>query len=224
GNPEEIDVRGWELFMHEGSHHFILRANRCGDADQNGIDDCDEPGFDARFPQGFAPCEQFGYRWAFMVGAQTPHYLVDYQTPTTGVAVHLRKNQPLLLNSHYTNPFADTMAEVWVNVTPADPATVTHRARILFEEIANVFIQVPPGTETHDASSRSCAFRDDPLCQLAGEPGPTTDRWAFLGMVSHMHKRSMKFVADLAGADGQRIARPDDMTDRDDGTSHLYVN
>ena len=137
--------------MHEGSHHFILRANRCLDRNQNGISDCDEPDFDSKFPTGFAPCEQFGPGWAFMVGAQTPHYLVDYQTAETGVAVHLRKNQPLLLNSHYTNPFANTMAEVWVNVTPVDPTLVVHPARILFEEIANVFIKVPPGTESDAA-------------------------------------------------------------------------
>jgi hypothetical protein len=216
--------------MHEGSHHFILRANRCRDADQDGISDCDEPDFDARFPTGFAPCEQFGSGWAFMVGAQTPHYLVDYQTAETGVAVRLKKNQPLLLNSHYTNPFADTTAEVWVNVTPVDPALVVHRARILFEELANLFIKVPPGTTSNAATYLSCAFyadpagNFDPLCELAGEPTPTADRFAFLGMVSHMHKRSGKFVADLAGLDGTRIARPDDMTDPDDGTPHLYVS
>jgi hypothetical protein len=231
GNPEDIDVGQWELLMHEGSHHFILRAFRCTDAagndvdrDHDGVNDCDEDSFDAQFPTGFAPCEQFGYGWAFMVGAQTPHYLVDYQTAETGVAVHLRKNQPLLLNSHYTNPFADTMAEVWVNVTPVDPALVTHRARILFEEIANVFIKVPPGTESHAATYLSCAFRDDAICGAAGEPHPTVDRYAFLGMVSHMHKRSQKFVADLSTSDGTRVLRSDDMTDTDDGTSHLYVS
>jgi hypothetical protein len=223
GNPEAFDVGQWELFMHEGSHHFILRAFRC-DPDAQGAANCDSPDFDAQFPSGFAPCEQFGYGWSFLVGAQTPHYLVDYQTAETGVAVHLAKNQPLLLNSHYTNPFADTMAEVWVNSTPVDPSLVTHPAKILFEELANLFIKVPPGTESHDASYLSCRFRDDPLCDLAGEPGPTVDRYAFLGMVSHMHKRSHKFVADLATADGARIARPDDMTDADSGIQHLYVS
>jgi hypothetical protein len=230
-NPEDIDVGRWELFMHEGSHHFILRAYRCTDAaghdvdrDGDGVNDCDEPEFDATRPSGFAPCGEFGYGWAFMVGAQTPHYLVDYQTAATGVAVHLRKNQPLLLNSHYTNPFADTMAEVWVNVTPVDPALVVHRARILFEEIANVFIKVPPGTTSAAASYLSCAFRNDPLCVAAGEPQPTADRYAFLGMTSHMHKRSEKFTSDLLALDGTRIARPDDMTDPDDGTRHLYVS
>ena len=231
GNPTDIDVGQWELFMHEGSHHFILRAYRCADADNDGTNDCDEPDFDAQFPTGFAPCEQFGYGWAFMVGAQTPHYLVDYQTAETGVAVRLHKNQPLLMNSHYTNPFADTMAEVWANVTPVDSSLVTHRARILFEELANVFIKVPPGTESNAAEYLSCAFYAhpvtgayDPFCEIAGEPRPTADRFAFLGMVSHMHKRSGKFVADLAGIDGTRIARPDDMTDPDDDTSHLYVS
>lgn len=218
GNPEAFDVGQWELFMHEGSHHFILRAYRCNGAE------CDDPGFDARFPSGFAPCEQFGYGWAFMVGAQTPHYLVDYQTEETGVAVHLAKNQPLLFNSHYTNPFADTMAEVWVNAAPVDPALVTHPGRILFEELANVFLRVPPGTENEDATYLSCRFRGDALCDAAGEPGPDASRFALLGMVSHMHKRSHKFVADLASEDGTRIARADDMTDADDGTKHLYVS
>ena len=58
----------------------------------------------------FAITNRMRGRHAFMVGAQTPHYLVDYQTAETGVAVRLRKNQPLLLNSHYTNPFANTSA------------------------------------------------------------------------------------------------------------------
>jgi len=99
---------------------------------------------------------------------------------------------------------------------PVDSALVTHRARILFEELANLFIKVPPGTENHDASYLSCAFRPDGLCDLAGEPGPTVDRYAFLGMVSHMHKRSGKFVADLSALDGTRVARADDMADPDD--------
>jgi len=111
-----------------------------------------------------------------------------------------------------------------VNVTPVDPALVVHPARILFEEIANVFIKVPPGTESDAATYLSCAFRDDAICDTAGEPQPTADRYAFLGMVSHMHKRSQKFVADLMTSDGTRIARPDDMTDADDGIAHLYVN
>ena len=224
GNADEIDVGGWELFMHEGSHHFILRAHRCPDANANGTSDCDEPGFDEQFPTGFAPCEQFGFGWAFMVGAQTPHYLVDYQTAETGVAVRFKKNQPLLLNSHYTNPFADTMAEVWVNVKPVDPQLVTHRARILFEEVANVFIKVPPGTENSAATYLSCNFVDDAFCDAAGEPSPTADRFALLGVTSHMHKRSGKFTADLAAPDGTRIERPDDMVDHDDGSAHLYVS
>ena len=87
GNPERRSTRArWELFMHEGSHHFILRAYRCAIADGDGVTDCDEPDFDARFPTGFVPCEQFGYDWGFVVGAQTPHFRVDYQTETTGVA------------------------------------------------------------------------------------------------------------------------------------------
>ena len=231
GNESEFDVGQWELFMHEGSHHFILRANRCLDRDDNGISDCDEPGFDARFPTGFVPCEQFGYDWAFVVGGQTPHYLVDYQTAETGVALHMHKNQPLLLNSHYTNPFADTMAEVWVNVTPVDSSLVTHRARILFEEIANVFIKVPPGQVSDAASYLSCAFyanpatgAPDPFCSLAGEADPVGDSFALMGVTSHMHKRATNFVTDLFGLDGKRIEQPDDMTDATDGSKHLAVS
>jgi hypothetical protein len=74
------------------------------------------------------------------------------------------------------------------------------------------------------ASYLSCAFRDDAICDTAGEPQPKADRYAFLGMVSHMHKRSQKFVADLMTSDGTRIARSDDMIDADDGSAHLYVN
>jgi len=217
--------------MHEGSHHFILRAYRCGDANGNGIDDCDEPDFDSRFPTGFAPCEQFGYIWAFVVGAQTPHLLVDYQTAETGVGFPLRKNQPLLLNSHYTNPFANTMAEVWVNVTPVDSALVTHRARILFEEIANAFIKVPPGKASDAAAYLSCQFyadpktgAPDPFCDLSGEPFPDAPAYALLGLTSHRHKRATKFVADLFGLDGTRVERSDDMVDQSDGSSHLYVS
>jgi hypothetical protein len=223
-NPTDEFVGQWELFMHEGSHHFILRAHRCTDQNGNGTSDCDEPGWGAGFPTGFAPCAEFGSGWAFMVGAQTPHFLVDYQTADTGVAVRLKKNQPLLLNSHYTNPFADTMAEVWVNVKPVDPALVTHRARILFEEVANVFIKVPPGTANSDATYLSCNFVEDGICDAAGEPSPTADRFALLGVTSHMHKRSHKFTAELAALDGTRIERPDDMTDPDTGTKHLYVS
>lgn len=223
-NAEPMFAGGFELFMHEGSHHFILRAWRCADPDGDGVTDCDDPGFDARFPTGFRPCDEFGHGWAFIVGSQTPHFLVDYQTPTTGVAVPLHRRQPLLLNSHYTNPYRDTLAEVWVNVRPADAALVRHPAQILFEVVANAFIKVPPGGRNAAARAVTCAFAADPLCDASGEPAPAASHFALLGMTSHMHKRATKFVADLSGADGVRIPRPDDMTDADDGRAHLYVS
>ncbi len=225
GNPDEIFVQKWELFMHEGSHHFIVRAFRCRDADGDGTNDCDEPDFDSRFPSGFHPCEEFNHlSSSFVVGSQTPHFIVDYQTPTTGVGLRLHKNQPLLLNSHYTNPFSDTMAEVWVNVTPADSALVTHPARILFEVVANAFIKVPPGTAL-PVSADTCAFAGSPLCEFSGEAPPAAEHFALLGLTSHMHKRSLKFVTDLHHPDGSRFSRGvDDMTDAEDGSQHLYVS
>ncbi len=225
GNPEDIFVQKWELFMHEGSHHFIVRAFRCRDADGDGVNDCDEPDFDSRFPTGFAPCAEFGSDLTaqFVVGSQTPHFIVDYQTPTTGVGLALHRNQPLLLNSHYTNPYRDTLAEVWVNVTPADPALVTRPAHILFETLANAFIKVPPGT-AKTSTAETCAFKTSPLCELAGEPPPAADFFALLGLTSHMHKRSLKFVGDLHDLAGTRIGRTDDITDIADGSKHLYVN
>jgi hypothetical protein len=224
-NPEALMAGAWELFMHEGSHHFILRAHRCGDRNGNGTDDCDDPDFDAQFPEGFQPCERFGTGWGFVIGSQTPHSLVDYQTAVTGVAFPLHRRQPLLLNAHYTNPFADTKAEVWVNVTPVDPALARHPARILFEEVANVFLKIPPGTTSDAGTYLSCAFRDDGLCKLAGEPQPTAGYFALLGLTSHMHKRSHRFVTDLFAPDGTRVSRgADDMVDARDGTSHFYVS
>jgi hypothetical protein len=218
--------------MHEGSHHFIVDAFRCTDADGNGIDadgdgitDCDEPDFDRQFPAGFRPCEEFRHIAAsFAVGSQTPHFIVDYQTPTTGVGLRLYRNQPLLLNSHYTNPYSDTMAEVWVNVTPADPTLVKHPGLILFEILANLFIKVPPGTAA-PVTAQACTFASSPLCQFAEEPLPAAERFALLGLTSHMHKRSLKFVSDLHDLDGNRISRgAGDMTDPDDGSRHLYVS
>jgi hypothetical protein len=225
GNPEPIYVQRWELFMHEGSHHFILRALRCEDADGDGTNDCDEPDFDARFPQDFRPCEEFSHlSSSFLIGAQTPHYLVDYQTATTGVALRLHRNQPLLFNSHYTNPYSDTLAEVWVNATPVDPALVRHPARILFETLANAFILVPPGQRL-PVSASTCAFAGSILCNLAGEPPPAAEHFALLGLTSHMHKRSLKFVSDLRDLSGTRVSRgADDMVDPDDRTPHLYVS
>jgi hypothetical protein len=223
-NPDPISVRAWELFMHEGSHHFILRVARCPDPDGDGITECDDPAYDDQFPQGFQPCEQFGYDFAFVIGAQTPHLRVDYQTETTGVALKLARRQPLLLNSHYTNPFRDTLAEVWINVEPVDPILVRRPARLLFEVIANAFIKVPPGQRNALATAVTCAFTDDVFCDLSGEPSPQADAFALLGFTSHMHKRSTKFVADLTQA-GQRYSRgADDMTDPDDGSKHLYVS
>jgi len=223
-NPEPIDVRAWELLMHEGSHHVIIYALNCRDADGNGTNDCDEPGFDDQFPTGFQDCNAFPHSRLFVVGAQTPQFQVDYQTPTTGVALPLHTRQPLLINSHYTNPFKDTLAEVWVNVTPADPADIRHRARILFEVVANAFIKVPPGTRNTDASAVACAFDDDPFCQVSGEAGPAAPHFALMGVTSHMHKRSTKFVTDLF-VDGEQVLRGDeeDMLD-DDGSRHLYVS
>jgi hypothetical protein len=227
GNPEPITVRAWELFMHEGSHHFILRAARCRDLDGDGLTQCDDPAFDAQFPQGFRPCEEFGYDFAFVVGAQTPHLRVDYQTEATGVALELARNQPLLLNSHYTNPFKDTLAEVWVNVEQVDPLLVRHRARILFAQVANAFLKAPPGTRNASAVWRACAFSGpDAICDLSGEPvpGATQTHFALMGITSHMHKRTVKFTSDLL-VDGVPQSRgEDDMTDPDDGSKHLYVN
>jgi hypothetical protein len=232
GNPDPMFVQKWELFMHEGSHHFILYAFRCLDNDGNPVDangdgtpDCDEPGFDDRFPDGFRPCDEFTHLGrSFVVGSQTPHFIVDYQTPITGVAFRLHRNQPLLLNSHYTNPYADTLAQVWVNATPVERALVRYPARILFETLANAFIRVPPGT-TARATAPSCAFAESGLCQFAGEPLPAGDRFALLGLTSHMHKRSLKFVTDHVRADGTRIPHgADEMIDPDDQTRHLYVS
>jgi hypothetical protein len=224
-NPEPMSVRAWELFMHEGSHHFILRAARCTDPDGDGVTDCDEPGFDDRFPTGFRPCEEFGYDFGFVVGAQTPHFRVDYQTEATGVAFQIARRQPLLFNSHYTNPFKDTQGEVWVNVEPVDPALVRHPARILFEEVANAFIKVPPGTRNAAGTYKACRFADDPICVFAGEPQPAASEthFALLGITSHMHKRATKFTSDLT-INGHRLARGNDMTDPDDASKHLYVS
>jgi hypothetical protein len=226
-NPEPIAVRAWELFMHEGSHHFILRAARCLDPDGDGVTTCDDPTFDDRFPTGFRPCEEFGYDFGFVVGAQTPHLRVDYQTEATGVALELARHQPLLLNSHYTNPFKDTLAEVWVNVEPVDPLLVRHRARILFSQVANAFLKVPPATRSTAATWYACAFSTpNAICDLSGEPvpDPSQTHFALLGITSHMHKRAVKFTSDLYQG-GARLSRgADDMTDRDDGSKHLYVS
>ncbi len=160
-----------------------------------------------------------------MVGAQTPHLRVDYQTEATGVAFSFARRQPLLFNSHYTNPFKDTMGEVWVNVEPVDPALVRHPARILFEQVANAFIKVPPGTRNAAGTYRACRFANDPICAFAGEPqpGPSETHFALLGITSHMHKRTTKFTSDLM-VDGQRLARADDITDPGDASRHLYVS
>lgn len=224
-NPEPIDVRAWELLMHEGSHHLIVYALTCRDADNDGTNDCDEPGFDDQFPAGFRSCDDFPHSRLFLVGAQTPQFQVDYQTPTTGVALPLHTRQPLLINSHYTNPFKDTVAEVWVNVTPAEPADVRHRARILFEVVANAFIKVPPGTRNSDATAIACDFAADPFCQATGEALPAAPYFALLGMTSHMHKRATKFVTDLFVGGAQVLRGEDaDMIDPDDGSRHLYVS
>lgn len=224
-NDAPIDVRAWELAMHEGSHHLIVYALNCRDADDDGTNDCDEPGFDDQFPTGFTDCNAFSHSRLFLVGAQTPHFQVDYQTPATGVALPLHTRQPLLINSHYTNPYKDTLAEVWVNVTPADPADVRHRARILFEVVANAFIKVPPGTRNTDAKGVACAFSEDPFCAATGEPAPAAPYFALMGVTSHMHKRSTKFVTDLF-VDGAQVLRggENDMVDPADGSKHLYVS
>jgi hypothetical protein len=225
-NAEPIAVRAWELFMHEGSHHFILRAARCPDPDGDGITQCDDPAFDAQFPTGFRPCEEFGYDFEFVVGSQTPHFRVDYQTEETGVALPIARRQPLLLNSHYTNPFKDTLAEVWVNVEQVDPILIRHRARILFAQVANAFIKAPPGMRNAGASWYACAFAEpNGICDLSGETAPPVEQthFALMGVTAHMHKRTVKFITDLY-RDGVRHSRgADDMTDPDDGSKHLYT-
>jgi len=227
-NPEEVFVGKWELAMYEGSHHFILRAFDCRDRDGNGVNDCDEPDFDSRYPSDFRPCEDFGENWGldwgFVAGAQTSQAVIDYQTAQTGVAFQLHPHQPVLLNAHYTNPYSDTIGEVWVNITPVDPTSVRHRARLLFELLANAFIKVAPGTRTDTAEYLSCAFIEDPFCTLSEEALPESEYFALIGISSHMHKRSTKFIADLE-RNGARFSRgADDMTDPDDGTRHLYVS
>jgi hypothetical protein len=87
-----------------------------------------------------------------------------------------------------------------------------------------------PGTAGEATSYLACRFyadgsgNPDPICALAGEPTPTSERFALLGVTSHMHKRSTKFVTDLFALDGTRVERADDMTDPDAGTKHLYVS
>ena len=90
---------------------------------QIAIETCRRKGdFDDQVPTGFRSCNDFPHSRLFVVGAQTPQFQVDYQTPTTGVALPLHTRQPLLINSHYTNPFKDTLAEVMLIAGRLDDA------------------------------------------------------------------------------------------------------
>ena len=82
---------------------------------------------------------------------------------------------------------------------------------------------MPPG-KTATAGHTTCAFRADTICQLGGVREPTADHFALLGVTSHMHKRSHRFVTDLFAPEGGRVVRPDDMADATDGSPHLYVS
>ena len=106
-----------------------------------------------------------------------------------------------------------------MNAEPVDPALVRHPARILFEQVANASSRCRPARGTQRGPGRRAVSRTTSICDFAGEPqpGPSETHFALLGITSHMHKRSTKFVSDSSRSTGSGIARADDMTDGDDG-------
>src|SRR5262249_16618856 len=173
-----------DLSMWEGSHHFDVYAFDCQDLDRNGVNDCDEAGFDARFPDGFRPCEDFVslYPASPLAGTIVPETVIDFDTTHTGPAQALHRNQPRLLNSHFLNSYVHTEAAGWVNIWPVSREFVRHPLSIFLETFAYRLIKVPPGSE-RPVTWYACSFASCPEAGVSPwVPTPSADRFMLLGV------------------------------------------
>jgi hypothetical protein len=217
-------VRKWEIQMYGGSHHFDIFRVPCTDENGNGIDDCDEPDFDARFGDGHPSCEVLD-RLALTpwVSSQGTRAVLDAATERSGLAWALRPRQPLILNSHFVNRYRDTIAVAWVNVWRADPATVRHPIESFFDQRLYDTLMVAPGTERW-VSDHACTFADCDATVQAW-PAPAASHFVLLGFSSHSHWRARKVVADLFDVDGRKITPEGEaMRDVENGSMHFYVS
>jgi hypothetical protein len=221
-NPDDIYASRIELVRWVGAHHFALAALQCQDLDGNGTNDCDEAGFDARFPPGLAPCRDFRERYPveFVAESSGPVSIADYRTAETGIAHRMHRRQPLLVNSHFVNRYRDTIAAGWVNVVPAPAALVRHQVEVASEGGADGRLTVPPGTQ-RTVRAVACAFTE---CGEGQRKRPVADRAVLLAIDPHFHWRARNLLVDVLEPGGTPVSRgAADMIDPADGSRHFFV-
>jgi len=182
-NEEPLEIGGFEIRQPLGSHHFVVYSYEGTGAEQYPSGPFEAPGC-----TGVGPPDSMNL--VQVAGAGDDHERVEYPS---GTGIRLRRHQPILLNSHYTNstgePFSPT---VYVNLYYAKQKIVN---TLEASTIANYSIFVPPR-----------------------RTATTTARWRvpfdlyYILLSSHEHKRGVKFTArvvegEVDRPEGDRVGR-----------------
>jgi hypothetical protein len=214
-NAADAFVSRWSLTMFGGGHHFDVFRAPCDDGDGDGVDDCDEPDFDARYPTGPYDCGTEAVATLPPLVTSQRQQVVYKAGP--GLGWFIRRRQPVILNWHFLNRYRDTMAAAWATATVVDPDQVRYRIESMIEARAEETLRVAPG-QVSWVRGHACAFAS------CDETPPAASHFVVLGFASHSHWRSRRVVVDLFGADGTPVPPAEPVVDAEDGTTHLYVS
>jgi hypothetical protein len=130
-------------------------------------------------PTVTACANPFEFR-SLLHGAQQPHYVVAYPA---GMAAKLQGSLGLRLQAHYINTTAsDFQATVVVRLTKVDPSTVTKWIAQLY--FNRTVLSVPPGNGQQVTTTCTVPSTYGQISLISG--------------VSHMHSRSVRFVANTS--------------------------
>ena len=146
---------------------------------------------------------------ALIVGSQAP--VLRTKLPD-GIAQQLKPTVStdgksvvgIILNSHWINSSDKPQkAAVKITLVAAKPHTVKQWLLPIFDVVANVFINVPPGKVKTESGSWGPGSLDLSAGLGGGDvpKGPA----CVVGVTSHMHKRGTHFTIDETEADGKTV-------------------
>lgn len=181
--PEGLAFNRSEIRYTPGSHHVLLYETPYAEMptqDEHGV---------ALDPTLVHDCPSGGPdRWSIVrvvTGSQNQDGANAVDNLPEGVAMKVKPGAVLLMNTHYLNATTSTQAtDARINVWTVPPESVKTEAGLVF--FYNPFIRV-------DAHSKATARMTCPV------PNDVT----LLNVQSHMHKRGVGYVANLADGDGK---------------------
>lgn len=177
-NTDTLYVRGVDIKMREGSHHFILYKYSAADLPSGQVRDFNNT---TLFQEMFRSSAR-----VFLIGSQTP--TMSYDLPEN-VVFPLEPLQGFDLNSHYVNNSSTGVSgEVYVNLRTVPKSSAYKIAQPIFDNFTNILI---PKKQKSNIL-RMVTF--------------DTTRYVFM-LTSHTHKRGESFKIFLVGGpeDGKLV-------------------